>query len=419
MKTVYAFFAARRYWKDEAALQAAYTELSALAGDCPHCLITESDPPVPPAGDCLVAVPMSGAVQQNILDAAARYDSLVLYGAYIRGNASPAVCERMLYNNAAPTLMDTWAVLRRSRERAVLALNPAQLADKLQVLGAYYHVKGARLLKIGNTEPWVVSNADSTEVYTRQLGVQILPVAQSELAALYRAATDADGQKYYDWFVGQSRGRKEPTEADLRNAARMAWALVTLLDKYDADGCALACFNLLQTGTTVCLGVSYLNDCTDKVAACECDMDSAVTLLAMKKLTAAKLWMANPGLQPDGSVNFSHCTGPVCLLGSAPQPYVLRSHHESGIGVALQIEMPVGRTVTACRISDNVTKMTIHRGVTVAGPYEPACRTQMHLRLEDPAHYLNTALGCHQVFAFEDITGKLADLAGLFGLEVL
>ena len=419
MKTVYAFFAARRYWKDEASLQAAYAELSALAGDAPHCLITERDLPVPPAGDCLVVVPMSGAVQQNILDASARFDAVVLYGAYIRGNASAKVCEQMLYNNAAPTLMDTWAVLHRSRARAMLALNAAQLADKLQVLDAYYHVRGGRLLKIGNTEPWVVSNADHIGVYTQQLGVQIVPVPQKELAALYESATDANGQKYYDWFVGHSVGCKEPTEADLRNASRMAWALITLLDKYEADGCALACFNLLQTGTTVCLGVSYLNDCTDKVAACECDMDSAVTMLLMKKLTKTKLWMANPGLQPDGTINFSHCTGPVCLLDDQPLPYTLRSHHESGIGVALQIEIPAGRTVTACRISDNMTKMTIHRGVTVVGPYEPACRTQMHLQLEDVDHYLHTALGCHQIFAYEDITGKLADLAGLFGLEIL
>jgi len=418
MKTVYAFFAARRYWKDEALLQAAYRELSALAGDCPHCLITESDPVTPPAGDCLVVVPMSGAVQKNILTAAAQYDSAVLYGAYIRGNASAQVCEQMLYNNAAPTLMDTWAVLHRTLPRVMLALNAAQLADKLQVLQAYYHVRGARLLKIGETEPWVVSNADSTDVYTRQLGVEIVPVAQSELAALYLAATDAQGQLYYDWFTAHSQGCKEPTEADLRNASRMAWALITLLDKYNADGCALACFNLLQTGTTVCLGVSYLNDCTGKVAACECDMDSAVTMLLMKKLTAAKLWMANPGLQPDGSINFSHCTGPICLLNQ-PLPCVLRSHHESGIGVALQIEMPVGQTLTACRVSDNMTKMTIHRGVTVAGPYEPACRTQMHVRLQDTDHYLRTALGCHQVFAFEDIAQKLTDLAGLLGLTLV
>jgi len=63
--------------------------------------------------------------------------------------------------------------------------------------------------------------------------------------------------------------------------------------------------------------------------------------------------------------------------------------------------------------------MTIHKGVTVTGPYETACRTQMHVRLDDTAHYLATALGCHQVFAYEDICEKLRDLAAVLGLQVL
>jgi len=361
---------------------------------------------------------MSGAIQKNVLAAAKQYDSMILYGAYIRGNAAQEDCENMLSFNAAPTLMDTWAVLRRTKDRAMLALNARQLRDKLQVLEAYHHVKGARLLKIGETEPWVVSNADSTEIYTQRFGIDIVQVSQSELAALYERAEDEQAEPYYEWFAIHSQGCAEPSREDLKNAARMAWALLTLLEQYQADGCALACFNLLKTGTTACLGVSYVNDCTNLVAACECDMDSAVTMLLMKKLTKTKLWMANPGLQPDGTINFSHCTGPICCLG-APLPYRLRSHHESGIGAALQIDMPLRQVVTLCRVSDNMQKMTLHRGVTLQGPYEHACRTQMHVKLENMDHYLATALGCHQVFAYEDITQKLTDLAALFHLEIL
>lgn len=102
-----------------------------------------------------------------------------------------------------------------------------------------------------------------------------------------------------------------------------------------------------------------------------------------------------------------------------PLPCVLRSHHESGIGVSLQVELPVGQRLTACRVSDEASKMTIHTGVSVPGAYEPACRTQMHVRFDDMDHYLATALGCHQVFAFEDVAARLRRMAELFGLEVL
>ena len=141
-------------------------------------------------------------------------------------------------------------------------------------------------------------------------------------------------------------------------------------------------------------------------------------MLLMKKLTATRLWMANPGLQPDGSINFSHCTAPIHCF-DRPLHFKLRSHHESGIGVSLQVEYPIGQTVTACRISDEARCMTIHRGVSQKGLYETACRTQLHVRFEQPEHYLQTALGCHQIFAFEDICSRLEKLAGMFGLKIL
>ena len=420
MKTVYLFFAARRYWKDDAVLQAAYRELSALAGDAEHHLITDTDPDVEAAADCAVLIPMSGAVQRRLMDTAARYDSAVLYAAYIRGNASPAVCEEMLRNNAAPSIMDVWGTLRRTHPRAELVLNADALAETLTVLSAYHHVRGATLLQIGATEPWVVSNASAPDVYTERFGVKIIPVAQSELEELYNTVevNDKNLRLWYRWFSEGAVGCVEPTDEDITNACRMAAALAALLNKYNADGAALACFNLLRTGTTACLGVSFLNDCTGKVVACEGDMDSAVTMLLMKKLTATRLWMANPGLQPDGSINFSHCTAPIHCT-DRPLHFKLRDHHESGIGVSLQVEYPIGQTVTACRISDEARCMTIHRGVSQTGPYETTCRTQMHVRFDQPEHYLQTALGCHQVFAFEDICSRLEKLAGMFGLKVL
>ena len=67
-------------------------------------------------------------------------------------------------------------------ERAMPALNDGQLRENLQVPEAYAHVKNARLLKIGKTEPWAVRNADSRDVCSRRL--EIVPVPQSELAGL-------------------------------------------------------------------------------------------------------------------------------------------------------------------------------------------------------------------------------------------
>ena len=420
MKVQYAFYAAHRYWPREEELLAACANLAArlpFGEDYTICWDDRREP-LRRSGDCLVVVPFSGGVQKLILEDAENNESAILYGAYVRGNAPDETARAMLRANAAPALMDTWAVLRRTHRGAALALNWDELDSALRVEAAWRYVRGAKILKIGETEPWVVSNASSSAVYEEKLGVHILPVPQDELARRYENTTTHDAQKYYDWFMGAANRVVEPNEEDLWNASRMACALVNLLEETNAAGAAVACFNLLKTGTNLCLGASYVNDQTERFFSCEGDMDSAVTMLLMKKLARSKLWMANPGLQPDRTVNFSHCTAPVCLM-NAPLPVTLRSHHESGIGVSLQVNVPVDTTVTACRISDECGSMTIHRGLTVAGPYEAACRTQVHVRFKDFDHYIRTALGCHQVFAFDNISKEMKRLAERFSLKLL
>ena len=72
MKTVCMFFAARRYWADEEKLRSAYETLAAQMGEGIECCLAADamEEDKLPQGDCLIAVPMSGAVQQNILAAA-------------------------------------------------------------------------------------------------------------------------------------------------------------------------------------------------------------------------------------------------------------------------------------------------------------------------------------------------------------
>ena len=420
MKVVYAFYAAHRYWPDEQQLKADYEAAASSFCHTDEYVVCWDDrtEALTAQGDCLVIIPFSGAIQKLILTDACSFPNVILCGAYIRGNLPQSVSEAMLRANAAPAFMDTWAVLRRTCQTAFYALNQADLKKKLRLVEAAEHVKHAKILKIGATEPWVVSNASSSAVYEKRLGLQIIPVDHSEVIQRYENTSPDEALPFYTWFKTNSRQIAEPDEAALWSASRMTSALVKLLEEYDADGAAIACFHLLKTGTTMCTGVSYINDCTDKVISCEGDMDSAVTMLLMKKLTDYKLWMANPGLQPDGTIHFSHCTAPVCIMGK-PLPTVLRSHHESGIGVSLQVDIPSNLPVTACRISDDCRRMTIHKGTTISGNYETACRTQVHIRLDDFEHYMNTALGCHQVLAFEDISDDLKELARLFSIEVL
>ena len=419
MKKVCIFFAANRYWPKRERLESVYNEIrESLPGFDEYKLITDSDGLILPDGDIIAAVPLSGAVQKRILDACEKYRCAILYGAYIRGNACDAACDDMMRANAAPTFMDVWAVLKRSRNTAMIALSASDLSEKIAAASAYCEINGANVLLIGHTEPWVVSTPRENERFSKLLSVNMLHAEQDELAQLYYDTKKEDAEPYYRHFTSLASGIKEPSDEDIWNACKMAHALVTLLKKYDAKTAAIACFDLLKVGTSACLGVSFVNDMTDMSIACEGDLDSAITMLIMKNLTCGKLFMANPALRLDGTVNFSHCTAPICCCGEN-SPCILRSHHESGIGVSPQIDLPIGQRITACRLSGVEGIFTVHGGMTVEGAYEPVCRTQINVKFDDFDHYLETSLGCHQVFAFENIESKAKTIANLLGLKTL
>lgn len=413
----YACFASRRYWPDENELDAAVKRVGgSLHADV--ALVTDaSGLSSLGRGGTLVVIPLSGAVQPLILEAASGRMLTVLYAGYVQGCTDSETERLAMARNAAPTAMDTWCVLKRS-EKVRFALDRAELDICLEAAKAAQHVKDAKVILVGDTEPWVISSSRSAADYERLVG-SVEKVPQAELVALYERTSDSDAAAFYSRFKGGAAGIEGPADADIKNGARMAHAIVELMKSHNADAMALACFNILSCGTNCCLGVSYVNDMTGMCASCEGDMDSAVTMLLMKKLASGKLWMANPGIHPGSVINFSHCTAPVDMTGCGACSYRLRTHHESGIGVSLEVALPVGERITACRISAAESAMTVNLGRTVGGMHEAACHTQCYVKFDDFKRYIDTSLGCHQVFAFGDI-GEAARLAGeLLGLTVL
>lgn len=417
MKPLILFFASSRYWPKEDELTQSYAALAARFPDAASLLVTdESALAQLPENACAVLVPLSGGVQRLMLEAARRLSFSALYVSYAPENVGEAIAALCLARNAAPALMDCWGVLRREG-KTILVRDEAALLRALRVFAAAARIRSAKLLHIGGAEPWVVSNA-ADDAYQRALGVEIEFVAQDEIAARFRKTSDLEAIPYQAHFTKDARDIIEPCTNTQRLAARMNVALLKTLEAHQADGMALSCFRLLDEGVNCCLGVSYINEKTPCIASCEGDMDSALTMLMVKSLTGCAGFMANPALCAQDTVHFSHCTLPLDVC-AAPLSYILRSHHESGIGVSIQAEIPVGLPVTACRYSGVEHALTLSRGVTISGPYRAACRTQTYVRFDDFDRYVDTALGCHQVLAFADIREEMQLLARVLGIKLL
>lgn len=422
MKIVLCCFAARRYWTDKEELKQSFDCISDKMSDiCSEAYLVDDEFDLrvfeDNKNDLMIAVPMSGAVQPNIIKASEAFGSVLLLAGYVKDTFDNSVSQKMLIYNAAPAVMDVYAVLKRKSEKVNLCTSIAELNKRVNAARAVEKIKNSRLLAIGQTEPWVISAVRDWNTVKERFGIEIINVAQDELAELYQSLDNSGVDYGAEWFDG-AKAIVEPTRSDVSDAARFQSALIKLIEKYEADGAAIACFNLLKTGTTSCLGVSYINTYTDYVVSCEGDMDSAITMLVMKLLSKDNVWMANPNIQADGTVNFVHCTAPVVVNGKKCE-YILRNHHESGIGVSTQVELPENVDMTVCRISNNMSQITIQGGVGVRGEYEPSCRTQLRVKFDDFDKYIKTALGCHQIFVFSDIKQELTYVAEALGLEIL
>ena len=409
-----ALFFSTKYWPDSREIEQAVASVEKALSQKVVTVVDGDLSVLPSPGEFLVVVPCSGSVQPDILTACHGFSRVALFASYVEGNFDLSLTDRFLSRNAGPTLMDVYAVLKRTRAVRLLKTTGA-LQTYLQAEDAASRIRNARIALVEKPEPWVISVPRDFSLYQKRLGVDILSIPHDELLGRYRGVTHRDAQKIYAYFKEGATEICEPTDPDIQNASRMAVAMLQLLADYHCDGMAVACFDLIKrAGINPCLGVSYINGETPYFAACEGDVDSAVTMLFLRALSCPAPWMANPSLQPDDSVNFAHCTAPIC-----GNPFRLRNHHETGIGASPQVEYSVGLPLTLCRYGGQEHALTLQRGRSIPGRYEPNCRTQLRVQLENPTHYLNTVLGCHQVLTFDDNLPLITELASILGIPVI
>lgn len=416
MKNTIAMFFSTKYWSNGEELKRVSRAITSefggeevfvvVDGDLTEILASDN-------GDTLIVIPCSGSVQPHIIRACEKFKNVIMFAGYVEGNFDNKITDQMLYCNAGPTLMDAYCVLKRSGNIRLIKTKK-QLEAYLFACKAAEKVRNAKIALIGETEPWVISASRDTELYYDRLGVRIEKLKQSELIELYNNTTFDEAKDIYEYYKNGAKDIVEPTEQDLVNTARMAKAMVTLLKLHQCDGMAIACFNLIaNTGVNPCIGVSYINGKTPYFAACEGDIDSAVTMLFIRALTKSDPFMANPSLQKNDHVNFAHCTAP-----TEECDFVLRNHHETGVGVSLQVNYGIGKAMSLYRYSGVLNAITINKGISVEGKYEPNCRTQVCVEINDYKNYVDNALGCHQIMTFDDSTMLMSELANILGIEI-
>ena len=255
---------------------------------------------------------------------------------------------------------------------------------------------GCTIGLIGEASPWLIASGIDKEALCKRCGVSFREISIGTLADEYlkyrelwknhtlSAGARAELDEVLCRFSCSLEGDR--TTEDLSDAAIMYLALASICKEEHLDAVTVKCFDLLSScKTTACLALALLND-NGIIAGCEGDIPSICTMLAIYKALGRPSFMANPAsIDSDNlSIDFAHCTIPTAMVENCTLP----SHFESGIGIGINGELPLGN-YTLCKLSGKTLERSlICNGRLVKGEYlSNRCRTQVRFIFESKAEF--------------------------------
>lgn len=366
-------------------------------------------------------VPLSGGVQPWMCHVAEAVDHVALLHVYLEAGegAHHDLPGRLMHRNAHPASTDFYAWMRQHKRSVHWIGKFTEAAEVVTAWQGVQRLRHARLLKIGETEPWVINSCRDPQRIADAVGTTIIPIELETLLDAARSVSDVEVRDLAAGWGGAADAMVNVAPRDISQACHVYAAMRQLLNEHDADGLSIACFAMIKAlDTTSCLAVSTLNDASQSLGACEGDLDAALTMTLLKALGADFVWIANPIIRPGGVVDLVHCTAPRCACGQQLS-YRLMRHHESGRGVAPEVDLPDRQRVTLTRIGADVTRLAVHGGVSERLNKLPACHTQLRVYLDDGRAFLDHLLGTHQVTSYGDFRRPLALAARFAGLDYL
>ena len=209
--------------------------------------------------------------------------------------------------------------------------------------------KKQRLGMIGAPSDWLIASRVNYRDVLEKMNMEIVDVPISEVSSL---------------------GEVDP---GMKGAEAIYGRIKELIAEYQLDGVTLRCFDLLTTvKNTGCIALSKLND-EGIPAACEGDMPVLLTMMVCKALTGEPGFQVNPArVQADGQILFAHCTLPLKMT----EKHEYTTHFESGIGVAIHGDLPVG-DYTLVKLSGDMKRLlAVDVALTRCQFEQNLCRTQ-------------------------------------------
>ncbi|MBO4577427.1 MAG: hypothetical protein J5688_01830 [Paludibacteraceae bacterium] len=230
---------------------------------------------------------------------------------------------------------------------------PAASALRINDDDASFIRGNLRLGVVGEPSDWLIASQVDDAYILEQTGIRLVHIPIDEVTSL----GEVDG--------------------GMKGAELIYDRLKEIVARYELNGLTLRCFDLLTTvKNTGCIALSHLND-EGIPASCEGDIPLLLTMILAKQKYGRIGFQVNPArIGDDGKMLFAHCTIPLKMTTS----HSFTTHFESGIGVGIHGELPLG-SYRLMKLSADLKQLVDEPVELIANQYEPnLCRTQVWLQ---------------------------------------
>ena len=251
-----------------------------------------------------------------------------------------------------------------------------------------------RIGLFGQPSDWLIASGIDRNYLLQHYGIEVVDINLKRLIEGIKAVPQNEAIKVAQDIVKRAKAVKEPSCADMVEAAKAYLAIKRICTEEHLDAFTIRCFDIVKAcNTTSCLALALLND-EGIVAGCEGDMQTLMSMYLAKRLCGEVAFMANPSQLTDSSSMLAHCTIPLTMCHET----IIRTHFESGIGVAIQGLLPLTDYTLFKWGGPKLNRYFVTEAKAIETPYSNHfCRTQITLDVNLKPYLLQHSIGNHHV----------------------
>ena len=366
-------------------------------------------------------VPRTAEDTERILAADREVDGYVLYllglpsspVGPLTASGRPVVVVNDLYGGGIGTM----------RGPRVALVSSSSFDDVAQAVRSFEYLKRLRSAILLDVVERAPAEAKAIE---ESFGTKTQVVAAAVLNRAYDEADPGESNKWAESWIRTADRVIEPSPDEIGRSGRMYVAMRNLMKERGAQAIAIDCLTLFYGGKMPaypCLGFYQLNN-EGAVGACEADLQSTITMLAMSIATGRPGYISDPVIDTStGQIVYAHCVAPTRVFGprGPASPYHIRDHSEDRKGASIRSLMPLGHVVTSLKFVPSQKVVVMHTAKTVANlDDDKACRTKLAADIPNPQKMLEEwSQGWHRVTVYGDYRGRVRLLGQLLGFNVV